>query len=86
MKVLETAVALVKEESPNLRVTTELLEGSPKKTIVDETERWGADLVVLGSHGHGPARRFLLGSVAQAVTLHAPCSVEVVRAPHGMAA
>ncbi|MCC6366500.1 MAG: universal stress protein [Bryobacterales bacterium] len=85
-KILETAAALIQEQSPNLRVTTELLEGSPKKTIVDEAERWRAGLVVLGSHGHGPARRFLLGSVAQAVTLHAPCSVEVVRTPHVAAA
>ncbi|MGE0462789.1 MAG: universal stress protein, partial [Vicinamibacterales bacterium] len=30
-------------------------------------------------HGHGPAGRFLLGSVAHSVVLHAPCSVEVVR-------
>ena len=76
-------VAQVAEEiakgAPSLQVTTKVLEGSPKKQIVEEAERWGADLIMLGSHGYGPAARFLLGSVAQAVALHAPCSVEIVR-------
>jgi nucleotide-binding universal stress UspA family protein len=62
-----------------LAVTTQVLEGPSKRLIVEEAERWGADLIVLGTHGHGPAGRFLLGSVAHAVVLHAPCSVEVVR-------
>jgi nucleotide-binding universal stress UspA family protein len=47
--------------------------------IVEEAEKWGADLIVLGSHGYGPMSRFLLGSVAHAVALHAPYSVEIVR-------
>jgi nucleotide-binding universal stress UspA family protein len=66
---------------PNLRVSTQVLEGSPKKEIVEEAERWRADLIMLGSHGYGPIERFLLGSVAQAVAVHAPCSVEIVRSP-----
>lgn len=64
---------------PGLTVTSEVLVGSPKQLIVDEAERWQADLVVLGTHGHGAPGRFLLGSVAHSVVLHAPCSVEVVR-------
>jgi nucleotide-binding universal stress UspA family protein len=47
--------------------------------IIDEAERWGADLILVGSHGNGPGGRFLLGSVAQAVALYAPCSVEIAR-------
>ena len=58
-----------------------LLE-SPKAVILDEAERWGADLIVLGSHGRRPLDRFLLGSVSEAVALHAACSVEVIR-KHG---
>lgn len=56
-----------------------LVPGSPRPVILDEAESWGADLVVLGSHGYGPLKRLLLGSVSQAVVSHAKCSVEVVR-------
>jgi nucleotide-binding universal stress UspA family protein len=65
--------------APQLCVTSVVIEGSPCTRIVEEAERWGADLIVLGSHGHGAAMRMLLGSVSHRVILHAPCSVEVVR-------
>ena len=58
-----------------------LAPGSPRPVILDEAENWGADLIVLGSHGYGTWKRFLLGSVSQAVVSHAKCSVEVVRCP-----
>jgi nucleotide-binding universal stress UspA family protein len=44
---------------------------------------WGADLVMLGSHGRSAVERLLLGSTAQAVLRHATCSVEIVRAREG---
>ena len=69
------------EESRQLNVTTEVLSGSPKRVILEEAEAFGADLIVVGSHGHGMLERFLLGSVSQAVALHAKCSVEIVRSP-----
>jgi nucleotide-binding universal stress UspA family protein len=62
-----------------LGVTTEALTGSPKRTIVEEAEAWGADLIVVGSHGYKSWERMLLGSVSQAVAAHARCSVEIVR-------
>jgi nucleotide-binding universal stress UspA family protein len=55
-----------------------LLDG-PKSIIMDEAEKWGADLIVVGSHGHRGIERFLLGSVSEGVALHAKCSVEVIR-------
>lgn len=58
-----------------------LVPGSPRAAILDEAESWGADLIVLGSHGYSAWKRFLLGSVSQAVVSHAKCSVEVVRCP-----
>jgi nucleotide-binding universal stress UspA family protein len=76
--VAKTAQTL-SENAPQLRVSTATFEGSPKHLIVEEAERWNADLILLGSHGHGPVGRFLLGSVSQAVAAHAPCSVEIVR-------
>ena len=54
-------------------------EGDPRSSIVDEADDWGADLIVVGSHGRTGLARWLLGSVAQAVVAHASCSVEVVR-------
>lgn len=56
-----------------------LIPGPPRTVILDEAEDWGADLIVLGSHGYRAWERFLLGSVSQAVVSHAKCSVEVVR-------
>ena len=69
------------EGSRQLNVTAEILSGSPKAVILEEAEAFGADLIVVGSHGHGALERFLLGSVSQAVALHARCSVEIVRSP-----
>lgn len=69
----------ITRQASELQVSSGVLEGSPKKVIVEEAGRWGADLVIIGSHGHGSAQRLLLGSVAQAVAFHAPCSVEIVR-------
>ena len=60
-------------------ITTEALTGSPKRTIVEQAEEWGADLIVVGSHGYHTWERMLLGSVSQSVAAHALCSVEIVR-------
>jgi nucleotide-binding universal stress UspA family protein len=62
-----------------LATETVVRAGDPRSAIVDEAEEWGADLIVVGSHGRTGLGRWLLGSVAQAVVGHAPCSVEVIR-------
>lgn len=62
-----------------LSAETAIRDGDPRSVIVDEAERWSADLIVIGTHGYTGIKRWLLGSVAQAVVSHAPCSVEVVR-------
>ena len=54
-------------------------EATPKSVIIDEAEEWGADLIVVGSHGRTGIKRWLLGSVAQSIVSQAPCSVYVVR-------
>jgi nucleotide-binding universal stress UspA family protein len=66
-------------EDDSIIISSEIIEGSPKRVILDEAERWNADLIVVGSHGYGILDRLLLGSVSQALALHAPCSVEIVR-------
>ncbi len=61
------------------QVTTKILKGAAARMIVEEAEAWGADLIIIGSHGYGFWSRALLGSVSSTVTHHAPCSVLVVR-------
>lgn len=73
--VLKLAASL----NPSVKVTGNILPGSPRSIILEEADRWMADLVVVGSHGYGAWHRFLLGSVSQAIVSHARCSVEVVR-------
>jgi nucleotide-binding universal stress UspA family protein len=55
------------------------LKGDPKIVILDEAEHWGADLIVVGTHGYNALERLWLGSVSRAVASHAKCSVEVAR-------
>ena len=54
-------------------------EDKPYKVILHEAEEWRADMIVLGSHGRTGFDRFIMGSVSEAVALHAQCSVEVIR-------
>jgi len=66
-------------KAADISAETAVREGDPRSAIVDEADEWGADLVVIGSHGRTGVTRWLLGSVAGAIVSHAPCSVEVVR-------
>jgi nucleotide-binding universal stress UspA family protein len=82
-QVAANAETVVRKRIPSIKhnLTTSVSVGSPAQVIVDEAERWGADLIVVGSHGYGFWQRALLGSVSNAVIHHAPCSVLVVRTP-----
>jgi nucleotide-binding universal stress UspA family protein len=62
-----------------LGVETFAREGDPADAILDVAEERGADLIVVGNKGMTGARRFLLGSVPNKVSHHAPCSVLIVR-------
>lgn len=59
--------------------SAETLFGDPRSVLLDEAKSWGADLVVVGSHGLRGFDRVLLGSVSEAVAIHGHCSVEVIR-------
>jgi len=56
-----------------------VLEGDPRKVIVDAATKAGSDLIVLGARGLGAVASFLLGSVSIGVTRHASCPVLVCR-------
>jgi nucleotide-binding universal stress UspA family protein len=60
-------------------IETCVREGDPRTEIVEEAKDWSADLIVVGSRGRTGMQRWLVGSVAEHVVRHAPCSVEVVR-------
>lgn len=78
--LLNRAAEQIGRGTPDVSVLTKIIEGVPNNAIVQEARDWGADLIVIGSHGYGRARRLLLGSVASAVVANAPCSVLVARA------
>ena len=80
----EQAKDLVAKAADKLRAakfnaSSQLVEGDPKSQIIDIANEWGADMIVLGSHGHKGLSRFLIGSVSQDVVRHAHCSVEIIR-------
>jgi universal stress protein A len=62
-------------------VETAVEVGDIREKIIDRASDWGADLIVVGSHGRSGIQRFLLGSVAEFVARNAHCSVEIVRTP-----
>jgi nucleotide-binding universal stress UspA family protein len=68
-------------QAAGFRTTTETPDTDPRHGIIDCAAQRNADLIVMGSHGRRGVERLLLGSVAEAVVRHAPCSVEIVRLP-----
>ena len=66
-------------EAAGVAVTPYSREGDPADAILDVAEERGADLIVVGNKGMTGAKRFLLGSVPNKVSHHAPCSVLIVR-------
>lgn len=73
------AKAAERVRAAGIKVVTDVEEGDPRARIIDNAVRWPADLVVLGSHGRAGLDYLRMGSVAESVVRHAPCSVEVVR-------
>ncbi|MBL8150595.1 MAG: universal stress protein [Blastocatellia bacterium] len=75
--ILDDSVKLV--QATGCQISEKIREGDAADEIISEIEDWGADLVVVGTHGRRGLSRFLLGSVAQRVATHSPCSVEIVK-------
>jgi nucleotide-binding universal stress UspA family protein len=73
------AVEILSKTFLKVSESISVLLSGPKTVIIEEADKWGADLIVVGSHGHRGIERFLLGSVSEGVALHAHCSVEVIR-------
>jgi nucleotide-binding universal stress UspA family protein len=60
-------------------VNTHARQGDPADAILDVAEERNADVVLVGNKGMTGAKRFLLGSVPDKISHHAPCSVLIVR-------
>lgn len=80
-KIVKAGAALLAQAQ--ISATTEVLRGSPRHVVSEFAGRWGADLIVVGSHNRGAVSRFFLGSVAQGILRTATCSVEIVRFARG---
>jgi len=74
---LEAAAAEIRAAGVEVEVFA--LQGDPADAILDVAEERGSDLIVVGNKGMTGARRFLLGSVPNKVSHHAPCSVLIIR-------
>jgi nucleotide-binding universal stress UspA family protein len=76
-------VARVSQQLGNagFKAQADVQVGDIREKIIDAADQWHADLIVVGSHGQRGIQRFLLGSVAESVSRHARCSVQIVRAP-----
>jgi nucleotide-binding universal stress UspA family protein len=66
-------------EGAGVKVDTFAREGDPADAILDVAEETNADLIVVGNKGMTGTKRFLLGSVPNKVSHHAPCSVLIIR-------
>ncbi len=75
--VLDAAAAEARKEG--IEVQTHPVEADPADAILNTAEKVNADLIVVGNKGMTGARRYLLGSVPNNVSHHAPCSVIIVR-------
>jgi nucleotide-binding universal stress UspA family protein len=81
LDILKSTRAVLSEVKTKLpvEITTESELADPRSFIVQVAKKWGADMIIVGSHGRGFWGRIALGSVSDSVVHSAPCSVLVVR-------
>ena len=75
--ILESAAAEARKAE--IEVQTHPVEADPADAILNVAEQVNADLIVVGNKGMTGARRYLMGSVPNNVSHHAPCTVIIVR-------
>ena len=75
----EQSTVVGRLSAPDRVVDSVLLRDRPASGLVDQAREFAADLVIVGSRGHGPIVSLLLGSVSAEVVDHAPCPVLVAR-------
>lgn len=79
VELVEQTANDLKKAIPFATISKEVKEGNVCDSIVQVSDQWGADLIVLGSHGRSGLSHMLLGSVAETVLANAHCSVEIIK-------
>ena len=80
-QILDEAAGYLINKFPEKNVETEILEGKIEAALVEEIEKWGADLLVVGSHGRSQLSDLMMGSVSRQMMFASPCSIEIVKMP-----
>ncbi|XP_031490820.1 universal stress protein PHOS34-like [Nymphaea colorata] len=78
--VTDKAKELCKRKSV-INFHVEIVEGDARNALCQAVEKYHADILVVGSHGHGAFRRAILGSVSDYCAHHAHCTVMIVKKP-----
>jgi nucleotide-binding universal stress UspA family protein len=71
--------AIAKLRRAGLRASGVVEKGNANRLILSHAGKWGADLIVMGSHGLRGLKRVLMGSVSTGIVRDAKCSVQLVR-------
>ena len=80
LAALEEDLAPIRSENPEVTITAAVVHGTPAEKLIEASGH--ADMIVLGSRGHGGFAGLLLGSVSEQVVRHAECPVLVDKVPH----
>ncbi len=78
-ELIKSKVEQFKQTSGISDVSGKIIDGLVTDSILEEAKNSDADLIVLGSHGRKGIQKLVLGSVAENIASHAPCSVEIVK-------
>jgi nucleotide-binding universal stress UspA family protein len=82
-KLVFDQTAYLKERlGDNMAIDCAVVQGPASQCIAQKASDWGADRIVMGSHGRTGLDKFMMGSVAEGVLLRAPCSLEIVKSAH----
>lgn len=79
-KARQRVKEIVQAAGLSIPVRLRFQEGEAAAVILEQAVKLKADLIIMGTHGRSGAKRFLLGSVAEAVVRRAPCPVLTLRA------
>lgn len=74
---VDAAVAAVQKDYPDVAIRTHVVQGRPAPVLIEASK--GAEMLVVGSRGHGEFAGMLLGSVSEHCVSHAECPVLVLR-------